>query len=105
MSRRFRRLLLLAALAAGAAAAPRAAWAEVDVEARLSMGSIEAGGVVALLVTVTDPRGTISDPQFTLPAGLELLGSSREQQFKWVNGRSTTQVSFRFELGASRAGN
>jgi hypothetical protein len=80
------------------------AHAAVDVEARLSMGSIEAGGTVALLVTVTDPRGSVGDPQFNLPAGLELLGSSRQQQFSWVNGRSTNQVLFSFELGAARAG-
>jgi hypothetical protein len=87
-----------------AVAGPRVALAAVDVEARLSMGTIEAGGVVSLLVTVTDPRGTVGDPQFTLPAGLDLLGSSRQQQFSWVNGRSTNQVLYRFEIGASRTG-
>ncbi len=85
-------------------ASGRPAIAAVDVEARLSMGAIEVGGVVSLLVTVTDPRGSVADPQFPLPAGIELLGSSRSQQFSWVNGRSTNQVLFRFELGASRAG-
>ncbi len=88
------------ALIAGAGSA----IAEVDVEARLSMGTIEVGGVVSLLVTVTDPKGTVADPQFPLPAGLELLGSSRSQQFSWVNGRSTNQVLYRFELGAARVG-
>ncbi len=53
------------ALIAGAGSA----IAEVDVEARLSMGTIEVGGVVSLLVTVTDPKGTVADPQFPLPAG------------------------------------
>ena len=85
-------------------AAPRTAFAAPEVEARLTMGSIEAGGTVALLVTVTDPRGSVPEPQFSLPSGLELLGSSRQQQFSWVNGRSTNQITFRFELGAARPG-
>lgn len=101
-ARRARRLAWLA-LALLATLAPPAG-AATDVEARLSMGSIEAGGVVALLVTVTDPRGSTGDPQFTLPSGLELLGSSRQQQFSWINGRSTNQVTFRYEIGAPRAG-
>jgi len=96
-----RGLALALALLAGAAASARAA---TEVEARLSAGSIEAGGTVSLLVTVTDPRGKVADPQFTLPAGLELLGSSRAQDFSWVNGRSTNVVTLRFEIGAVRAG-
>jgi len=59
----------------------------------LSAGSIETGGTVALIVTVTDPRGAVADPQFALPNGLEQLGSARSQQFSWVNGRSTNQVT------------
>lgn len=80
------------------------AVAAVDVEARLSAGAIETGGTVQLLVEVSDPRGAVPDPQFALPAGLELLGSSRSQQMSWVNGRSTNVITFRFEIGASRAG-
>lgn len=90
-----------AALLVACAGAARPA---TDVEARLSAGSIEAGGTVSLLVTVTDPRGKVAEPQFTLPAGLELLGSSRSQEFSWVNGRSTNVVTMRFEIGAVRAG-
>lgn len=80
------------------------AHAAVDVEARLSAGSIETGGTVQLLVEVSDPRGQVPEPQFGLPEGLELLGSSRNQQMSWVNGRSSNVITFRFELGASRAG-
>ena len=78
--------------------------AAVDVEATLTMGRIEAGGTVGLLVTVSDPRGSVADPTFTLPAGLEALGSARAQQFSWVNGRSTNQVTFRYEIGAIQPG-
>src|SRR5207247_4510447 len=97
-----RRVVVLAACAVlGLAPVSRAA---VDVEARLSMHSIEPGGVTSLIVTVTDPGGTVGDPQFSVPAGLELLGSSRSQQFTWVNGRSTNQVTFRFELAGTKPG-
>ena len=82
----------------------RPAVAAMDVDARLSAGNIETGGTVALIVTVTDPRGAVADPQFSLPNGLEQLGSARSQQFSWVNGRSTNQVTFRYELGATLAG-
>lgn len=92
-----RALGLVLALACPAAAA-------VGLDARLSAGSIEAGGTVALIVTVSDPRGAVADPQFTLPNGLEQLGSARSQQFSWVNGRSTNQVTFRYELGATLPG-
>ncbi len=101
---RFALVALVALVLSWAVLLPCPASAAVDVEARLSVGSIEAGGVVSLLVDITDPRGTVADPQFTLPSGLELLGTSRQQQFTWVNGRSTNQVSYRFEIGASRVG-
>ena len=82
----------------------RPAVAAADVDARLSAGSIETGGTVALIVTVSDPRGAVSDPQFSLSNGLEQLGSARSQQFSWVNGRSTNQVTFRYEIGATLPG-
>ena len=69
--------------------APGPAAAAVDVEARLSATTIEAGGTVQLLVEISDPRGAVPEPQFSLPTGLELLGSARSQQMSWVNGRST----------------
>jgi hypothetical protein len=80
------------------------AAAAMNVDARLSAATIEAGGTVALILTVTDPKGSVADPQFTLPGGLEQLGSARSQQFSWVNGRSTNQVTFRYEIGATLPG-
>ncbi len=97
------RIARLVVLALGLVLAPPA-FAAVDVEARLTSGAIETGGTVQLLVEISDPRGQVADPQFALPAGLELLGSSRSQQMSWVNGRSTNVVTYRFEIGASRAG-
>ena len=78
--------------------------AVVDLAATLTAGRIEAGGTVGLLVTVSDPKGAVSDPQFTMPPGLEALGSARAQQFSWVNGKATNQVTFRYEIGALQPG-
>lgn len=87
----------LAAFATAASAAP-------SVEARLSAGSVPAGGSVTLTVTVTNPAGGTGDPAFEVPSGLTLLGSDRSQSFSWVNGRSTTKVEFRYEIAASNEG-
>ena len=85
------------------ALAPRAR-AAVEVEAHLSASTVDPGGVVSLLVTVTDPNGSVSDPQFYVPPDLDVLGSSRDQQYTTVNGRSVFQVRFRFEIATSQAG-
>ena len=90
-------LLALATLAPAAAGAPRLA-------ARLSAGNVPVGGGLELLITVSDPGGQVGDPQFQLPDGIEQLGTSREQSFSLVNGRASTQVTFRIELGADAAG-
>lgn len=93
-------LALLGLLLSGAPLANAA----TTVEARLNAASIEAGSTVTLSVTVSDPKGNVGDPQFNLPAGLELLGSARSQQFSWVNGRSSNQVVIQFEIGGVRPG-
>jgi hypothetical protein len=97
---------LLAALAAALLACllPLPARAAFDVSARLSEDTVEPGGVVTLIVTVTDPSGTVADPQFQVPAGLDLLGTSRGQQSNVVNGRTVNQVSFRYEIASSHPG-
>lgn len=90
--------------ASGLLCAPAMVAAATDVTAKLNAASIEAGTTVTLIVTVSDPKGNVGDPQFSLPPGLELLGSARSQQFSWVNGRSSNQVVIQFELGAPRPG-
>ena len=87
-----------------ALASVRAATAAAEVDARLSAGSIEPGGTVELIITVSDAKGVVLDPQFPLPSGLEQLGSARSQQSSWVNGRSLEQITFRYEIGATRPG-
>jgi hypothetical protein len=87
-----------------ALALARPARAAPQVEARLGAGSVPAGGTVTLLVTVTNPSGGTGDPAFGVPQGLSLLGSDRSQSFSWVNGRSSTVVQFRYEIGADTPG-
>jgi hypothetical protein len=93
-------LLLLAALIF----APAIASSAPQVEAKLSAGTISAGSTVTMFVIVTNPAGGTGDPAFTVPQGLSLLASDRSQNFSWVNGRSTTVVTFQYELGADNSG-
>ena len=83
---------------------PLPAWATFDVSARLSEEKVEPGGVVTLFVTITDPGGTVADPQFQVPSGLDLLGTSRSQGSNVVNGKTVNQVTFRYEIASSRPG-
>ena len=83
---------------------PLPAAAAFDVSARLSEEKVEPGGVVTLFITITDPGGTVADPQFQVPAGLDLLGTSRNQQSNIVNGKTVSQVTFRYEIASSRPG-
>jgi hypothetical protein len=90
------RVLVALALVAVASPAPAA----TKLGARLLADRVEAGSTATLLVTVTDPEGNVGDPQLDVPDGIELLGTSRSTNFTWVNGRSTTEVSFRVALSA-----
>ncbi len=74
------------------------------LEARLDADRVQRGATVRLVVSVRDAKGNVADPEFTLPAGLELLGSARSQQFSFINGRATSEVQFQYSIGAVRAG-
>ncbi|MEO5987281.1 MAG: BatD family protein, partial [Candidatus Eisenbacteria bacterium] len=78
--------------------------AATQVQARLSASRVDVGGSVTLLVTATDASSNVRDPSFEVPDGLEVLGRDRSQNFSWINGRSSSEVQFSFELGAMRAG-
>lgn len=75
-----------------------------QVQARLSATGIDVGGSVTLSVTATDASSNVRDPIFDLADGLEVLGRDRSQNYSWINGRSSSEVQFRFELGATRPG-
>jgi len=101
MRRHGRRWLFACALAC--AFATRTASA-TEVSARLSERTVEQRGTVTLIITVTDPRGPVMDPQMMLPSSFELLGTARAQGSAFAAGLPVTEVTFRCELGPSQAG-
>lgn len=73
------------------------------VEARLDRSRIAMGETTTLRVVVRGANG-VKVPDFEVPEGLTVLGSSRQQSFAWVNGRSSMENEFRYELEARRPG-
>jgi hypothetical protein len=98
-----RLVALFAALLAIGGITPRAG-AAVSLTARVDRSAVTVGESVSLAVTIVGAGGDISEPTFDVPDGLQVLGSARSQNFSWLNGRSTTQTVFRFEVGAISAG-
>src|SRR5215470_2669611 len=105
MSRRMRRSTL-AVLAAGLVLVGTAffAHADVGIEARIAQKTLAVGETTTLEVVVSGASGSIAEPSFTTPPGLEILGTGRENNFSWVNGRSTVSTIFRYEISPNQAG-
>ncbi len=80
-----------------------AAQAAPELTATVSRSTIAVGESVTLQITVRG-AGSPDDPLFPVPPGLEILSSGRLQNFTWVNGRSTNETVFRYDLGANAAG-
>ena len=80
------------------------ARAAVQVVARLERARVTVGESVGFEVVVSDAGGDIATPALQPPAGLEVLGVSRADNYSWINGRNSSQAVFRFEIGASRPG-
>jgi len=78
--------------------------AATRLEARLSLSGIEVGSSTTLVLRVLDPQGDVGEPRLELPEGLEVLARDRAQSFSWVNGRSSSEVTYRIEIASSRAG-
>lgn len=96
-------LLALFGVATVLALLPRPAAAAIEVHAQLERGAIGPGETTALEVIV-EGGGSVSDPRFEVPEGIEVLGTSRSQNFSWINGRSSTRLVFRYELAATAPG-
>jgi oxygen tolerance protein BatD len=74
-----------------------------SVQARLSRSALSVGESVTLEVLVRG--GAVrGEPEFDLPPGLEMLGTSRGQNVSWVNGRMSSETVFRYEIGALASG-
>jgi hypothetical protein len=80
------------------------AGASGEVVARLERARASVGESVGFEVVVSGVAGAISEPALEPPAGIEVLGVSRAQNYSWINGRSSSQTVFRYELGLLRPG-
>jgi len=96
--------LVVLALVAVPVLAPGPARAAVDLDVRLSRRSFIAGETTTLDVVVRGASGNVADPEIAVSPGLEVLGSARSQNFSWINGRSSSELVFRYELGSERPG-
>jgi hypothetical protein len=74
-----------------------------EIEAQVGRGTFMLGESTPLEITVRGSGG-VSDPEFDVPEGLEVLSSGKTQNFSWVNGKSTTETVFRYEIAGNRAG-
>jgi hypothetical protein len=83
---------------------PAPARAAVEVDARLDRVRATVGESVSLDVTVRGAASGVGTPEFRIPPGLELVGTSRSQSFSWVNGRSSTETVFHLEIGTLQPG-
>ena len=72
------------------------------IEVRVQRSTVSVGESTTLEIHVRG--GAQGDPEFDLPAGLELLGSGRVQSFTFINGRSMSEIVYRYEIGANQAG-
>lgn len=85
-------------------ALPGVVGAATRLEAQLTLSGIEVGSSSTLVLRIIDPQGEVGEPRLEVPEGLEVLARDRAQSFSWVNGRSSSEVTYRLEIGASRAG-
>ncbi len=81
------------------------AFAAVEIVAELAQRAVALGSTTSLLVTVRGASGSVSSPEFEIPADLDIAASGRSQSFSWINGRSSSEVTFRYEIAPRRAGN
>jgi len=102
VSARALRVVLL--LAATLVAVATRAGAAIEVEARLARTRLTVGEATSLEVVVRGGARGVGDPEFTLPEGVEVLGSGRSQNFTWINGKSAVEIIHRYEISANAAG-
>src|SRR5262245_41514865 len=74
-----------------------------QIEARLDRTRMGVGETTNLRVTVRG-SGSVRAPEFEVPEGLRVLGTGRQQNFSWVNGRAASETEFRSEIVAEAVG-
>jgi len=94
----------LALAVAALACLPADAGAAGEVVARLERARATVGESVGFEVVVSGAGSGLAAPALQPPAGLEVLGVSRAENYSWVNGRSSSQTIFRYEIGLLRPG-
>ena len=92
-------LALVAALAL-----PGRAGAQTQVEANVTRHGVPLGESTTLVVTVRGARGSVDEPSFAVPGEIDVVASGRSQSFSWINGRSSNEVSFRYEIAPRAEG-
>jgi hypothetical protein len=97
--RRARAALALAAALVGLAAAPAAAQ-EVAVRARVDRTQIAEGDELILTVDISGPSiEQAGPPDISRIEDFEVAGGpSRSHRFQWINGRTSTTISFAYVL-------
>ena len=95
---------LLGLLAAAIAGSVPRARADVSVDADISRRTVPVGETATLVVTAHGAMGGVSEPDFAVPQNLDVLSNGRSQSFSWVNGTSSSEVSFRYELAPRAPG-
>ncbi len=95
---------MLAAASLGVVFLAHPAAAQVTVEAQVSRHTVPLGESATLEVTVHGAGGGVAEPAFEPPANLDVTSSGRSQSFSWVNGKSSSEVAFRYELVPHVAG-
>ena len=101
MTRR-RWVFLVACLAPVAVAS--AARGAVTINVQVSKSSVTIGESITMEVSVEGASGGVGEPDLNLPGGFEVLASARGQNFSWINGRSSSTLTFQYEIAPSQAG-
>jgi len=80
------------------------AHAAVSLGVHVSRSSVTIGESITLQVSVSGASGGVNEPQLNLPDGFEVLASGRGQNFSWVNGQTSTVLTYQYEIAPSQAG-
>lgn len=96
--------VVLAAVAIAVLTGAGPASSSVEVQARVDRRLLAPGETTTLEVAVRGASGALSEPELNVPQGVDVLGSGRIQNYSWVNGRSSSETVFRYEIAPAAAG-